>query len=237
VTEAEWLACTEPTPMLEFLGDRASSRKLRLFAVACCRRIWPLITEAHCREAVEIAERFADELVTAEAQEAAHLAAERVRQEVEDTEAPLFSGVAYATAYAASYTIHDKGTVWLACRAAVNTACAAGHALSDQGASENEVAAAYNAEFAAQTALVRDLFGNPFRPAPFPDPSWLAWQDGAVVKLAQAAYADRAIDRLPVLADALEEADCHDPDILAHCREPGPHVRGCWVVDLLLGKE
>ena len=73
MTEAEWLACTDPTPMLEFLGDRASSRKLRLFAVACCRRIWPLITEVHCREAVEIAERFADGLVTAEAQEAAHL--------------------------------------------------------------------------------------------------------------------------------------------------------------------
>jgi hypothetical protein len=237
MTEAEWLACTDPTPMLEFLGDRASSRKLRLFAVACCRRIWPLITEAHCREAVEIAERFADGSVTAEVQEAAHIAAERVRREVEDTEAPLFSGVAYATAYAASSTIHDKGTVWLACRAAVNAACAAGHALSSQGASENEVAAATHAEFAAQTALVRDLFGNPFRLAPFPDPSWLAWQDGAVVKLAQAIYADRAFDRLPVLADALEEAGCHDPDILAHCRQPGPHVRGCWVVDLLLGKE
>jgi hypothetical protein len=63
MTEAEWLACTDPAPMLEFLGDRASSRKLRLFAVACCRRIWPLITEAHCREAVEVAERLADGLV------------------------------------------------------------------------------------------------------------------------------------------------------------------------------
>jgi hypothetical protein len=237
VTEAEWLACTEPTPMLEFLGDRASSRKLRLFAVACCRRIWPLITEAHCREAVEIAERFADGLVTAEAQEAAHIAAEGVRREVEDTEAPLFSGVAYATTHAASYTVHDKGTVWLACRAAVNAACAAGHALSSQGASEDEVAAAYNAEFAAQTALVRDLFGNPFRPAPFPDPSWLAWNDGTVVKLAESIYDERAFDRMPILADALEEASCTKADILAHCRGPGPHVRGCWVVDLLLGKE
>jgi hypothetical protein len=210
---------------------------LRLFAVACCRRIWPLITEAHCREAVEIAERFADGLATAEAQEAAHKAAERVRQEVEDTEAPLFSGVAYATAHAASYTVHDKGTVWLACRAAVNAACAAGHALSSQGASENEVAAATHAEFAAQTALVRDLFGNPLRPAPVPNPSWLAWQDGAVVKLAQGIYADRAFDRLPILADALEEAGCDNADILAHYRQPGLHMRGCWALDLILGKE
>lgn len=236
MTEAEWLAGSEPQPMLEFVGDRASSRKLRLFAVACCRRLWPLIAEAPCRAAVEVAERFADGLVTAEVQEAARTAAERVHQEVEDTEAPLFSGVAYATAYAASYTIHDQGTVRLACRAAVNAACAAGHALSSQGAPENEVAAATHAEFAAQTALVRDLFGNPFRPAPFPDPSWSAWKDGVVVKLAQAIYEDRAFDRLPVLADALEEAGCTNADILAHCRGPGEHVRGCWVVDPLLGK-
>jgi hypothetical protein len=141
--------------------------------------------------------------------------------------------VAYATAYAASYTIHDKGTVWLACRAAVNAACAAGHALTSQSASENEVAAAYNAESAAQTALVRDLFGSPFRPAPFPEPSWLGWNDGTPVKMAQAIYDDRAFDRLLVLADALEEAGCPDPDMLAHCRQPGEHVRGCWVVDLV----
>ena len=236
MTEAEWLACTDPTPLLEFLGDRASSRKLRLFAVACCRRIWPLITEAHCREAVEIAERFADGSVTAEVQEAAHLAAERVRREVEDTEAPLFSGVAYATAHAASSTAHDKGTVWLACRAAANAACAAGHALSEQGASENEVAAATQAESAAQAPLVRDLFGSPFRHAPL-DPAWLAWQDRTILKLAQAVYEGRAFDRLPVLADALEEAGCTNTDILNHLRGPGPHVRGCWPLDLLLGKE
>ena len=58
-----------------------------------------------------------------------------------------------------------------------------------------------------------------------------------MVKLAQGIYDDRAFDRMPVLADALEEAGCYDADILAHCRQPGEHVRGCWVVDLLLGKE
>jgi hypothetical protein len=68
-------------------------------------------------------------------------------------------------------------------------------------------------------------------------PSWLAWNDGTVVKLAQGIYDDRAFDRLPVLADALEEAGCDDADILDHCRRPGEHVRGCWVVDLLLGKK
>ena len=68
------------------------------------------------------------------------------------------------------------------------------------------------------------------------DPSWLAWNDGAIRKMAQAIYDARAFDRLPLLADALEDAGCTDAAILSHCREPGEHVRGCWVVDLLLGK-
>jgi hypothetical protein len=68
-------------------------------------------------------------------------------------------------------------------------------------------------------------------------PAWAAWNDGTIPKLAQAIYEERAFDRLPILADALEEAGCDNADILAHCRQPGPHVRGCWVVDLLVGKE
>jgi hypothetical protein len=230
--EVEWLTYTDPGPMLDYLQGRASDRKLRLFAVACCRRIWPLITESHCQEAVEVAERFADGLVTAEVREAAHMAAERVRHDVTYSDAPLHSGADYATAYAASYVVHDKATVWLACRTAVNAACAAGHALSCQGAAENEVAAATFAESAAQTALVREIFGNPFRPVSL-DPAWLS---GTVRNLAEVIYEERAFDRLPTLADALEESGCAEADILAHCRGPGPHARGCWVVDLLLGK-
>ena len=65
---------------------------------------------------------------------------------------------------------------------------------------------------------------------------WLRWNDGTLVRIAQAIYDNRAFDRLPILADALEDAGCDNADILAHCRGPGPHVRGCWVVDLLLGK-
>jgi hypothetical protein len=84
--------------------------------------------------------------------------------------------------------------------------------------------------------LLRDIFGNPFRPATL-DPAWLRWNDDAIPKLAQAIYDERSFDRLPVLADALEDAGCTDAEILKHCRQPGPHVRGCWVVDLLLGKE
>ena len=83
--------------------------------------------------------------------------------------------------------------------------------------------------------LLRDIFGNPFRPVAA-EPSWTTWNGGVVVKLAGSTYEGRAFERLPVLADALEEAGCTDADLLAHCRGGGEHVRGCWVVDLLLGK-
>ena len=92
-------------------------------------------------------------------------------------------------------------------------------------------------EFAGprQCALLRCLFGNPFRPVSL-DPAWLGWNAGTVVKLAQAIYDDRRFGELPVLADALEDAGCTDAAILAHCRGPGEHVRGCWAVDLVLGR-
>jgi hypothetical protein len=80
--------------------------------------------------------------------------------------------------------------------------------------------------------MLHCIFGNPFRPVSF-DPNW---RTSTVVALAEGVYADRAFDRLPILADALEDAGCGHPDILAHCRGPGPHARGCWVVDLVLGK-
>jgi hypothetical protein len=79
---------------------------------------------------------------------------------------------------------------------------------------------------------LRDIVGNPFRPVAI-DP---AWRTSTVVGLATAIYAERAFDRLPILADALEDAGCDQLDLLAHCRSDGPHVRGCWAVDLVLGK-
>jgi hypothetical protein len=88
-----------------------------------------------------------------------------------------------------------------------------------------------------QRELMLDIFGPlPFRPVAL-NPVWLAWQDATIPKLAQAIYGDGAFDPLPVLADVLEEAGCRDPEILAHCRQPGEHVRGCWVVDHILGKK
>jgi hypothetical protein len=84
-----------------------------------------------------------------------------------------------------------------------------------------------------QSALARDVFGPlPFRLVTLDS----SWRTSTVLGLASAIYAERAFDRLPILADALEDAGCDQPDILSHCRSDGPHVRGCWAVDLVLGK-
>jgi hypothetical protein len=85
-------------------------------------------------------------------------------------------------------------------------------------------------------AILRDVFGNPFRPITI-NTAWLTWHDGLLVSMAQKLYESRDFSDMPVLADALEEAGCQDQDILGHCRSGGEHVRGCWVVDILLGKE
>jgi hypothetical protein len=86
------------------------------------------------------------------------------------------------------------------------------------------------------TIFFRCIFGNPFGPVAI-NPAWLTWNDGTIPKLAQAIYDDRAFDRLPILSDALEESGCSDQDILNHCRQLTEHVRGCWALDLVLGKE
>jgi hypothetical protein len=90
-------------------------------------------------------------------------------------------------------------------------------------------------ELSIQADLLRDIFGNPFRRVTV-QPSWVQWKDGTVLHLARSIYEDRRFEDLPILADALEEAGCTDLDILGHCRSGGDHVRGCWVVDLVLGK-
>jgi hypothetical protein len=112
-----------------------------------------------------------------------------------------------------------------------------GHARIDADRAGGEAA---QEERAAHVRFLRDIFGNPFRPLHVIDPAWLAWDGGTLLKLAQAAYEERRLPdgtldsaRFAILRDALEEAGCDNPDLLGHCREPGEHVRGCWLLDLL----
>jgi hypothetical protein len=188
MTEAEWITCADPSVMERFLRDRASGRKWRLLAVACCRRIFQLFSDECHRNVLELAERYADGLVS--------------------------------------------GTEMVAARDAKNN-----QAWTAAKRTAREVARGPtgSTERAARCAFLRDLFGNPFRPVTV-DPYWLAWNDGTVRRLARTIYDKRRFEDLPVLADALEDAGCTDTYVLNHCRAPGEHVRGCWVVDLLLGK-
>ena len=228
MTESEWLACTDPGPMLEFLRDRASDRKRRLFTCACCRRVWDALTDQRSRSAVEAAERYADGLAGREELAAQAEAAEAPAAAVASARAreAVVSPVPHVTQAAlAAAGERADATIWAA------WATSAATRVPGQ-------------ERRHQCALLRDLFGAvPFRPIPL-DPAWLTWSGGMVPRLAQAAYEQRELPagtldvaRLAVLADALEEAGHDQVDVLGHLRGPGPHVRGCWAVDLLLGKE
>jgi hypothetical protein len=234
MTEAEWLECTNPEPMLKSLRGKASDRKARLFIVACCRYIWHRLTDSGSREVVEIAELHADHGATMEDLEAASEAAfegfrENTSQYVRDT-------VFYVAQTGDCLATPEMERIWdvgWTMDASWSTSMAAAEDLAEYGA-WNSARDLADKDLAA---LIRDIVGNPFRELPTIAPSWLFWHEEYVVKLAKAIYDERAFDRLPILADALEDASCGNPEILAHCRGPGPHVRGCWVVDLILGKE
>jgi hypothetical protein len=222
MTEQEWQTSTDFNAMWNQLEWSASYRKLRLFAVACCRRIWPLIKDERCRRAVEVAERFADgqasrlEVEVAESEARTALPTQHPSKGVTvGTKAWRETRVMHAVARAAWYTAANN---------ARNAAYEVYSVTQLRGLDQGEF---------WQCDLLREMFGNPIHPATT-DPSWLTT---AVVGMATAIYADRTFDRLPILADALEEAGCTNAGILGHCRGLGPHVRGCWVVDLLLGKE
>jgi hypothetical protein len=220
MTEAEWLECTDSSRLLEHLGRKARSRKLRLFAVACCRRAGEHLRDETCRRAVEVAEGFADHRVGNPEREQVT----RAVRALCGPRARACYSLAYAVVHGTRYTFVDARIT----AARANWIITAARNVGEYPAPEA-------AESAAQCRLLRDIYGNPFR-AVAADAAWLAWDGGTVPKLAQAIYDERAFDRLPVLADALEEAGCTDPDLLGHCRRPGEHVRGCWVVDYLLGK-
>jgi hypothetical protein len=220
VTEAEWLTGTDPRPLLEHLGRKARSRKLRLFAVACCRRAWKRLRDEACRGAVEVAEGFADHRVSNQEREQVT----RAVRALCGPRARACYGLAYHVVRGTRYTFVDARIA----AAHANWTVTGVRQVGDNPATEA-------AESAAQCRLLRDIYGNPFRAVAI-DTTWLAWDGGTVRKLAQAIYDERAFERLPVLADALEEAGCADSAVLSHCRQPGEHVRGCWVVDLLLGK-
>lgn len=244
MTEAQWLGCTDLFALLgQVKGERSrrdvpcltSERKLRLFACACCRRIWNLLTDERSRDAVLVAERFADSRATERELGAAQRSAGNASSDISDAhwdgtwdslDVPFIPA-----ASAAFLTVVPGDTQWDeytpyvpdAEEVALNCTRAAGFAGGP---------AAVQAEEAAQRALFHEIMGNPFRPVHLDRPSL----PREVILFARTIYLERHFDRMSELAADLERAGCIDQGILEHCRGPGPHVRGCWVIDLLLGK-
>jgi hypothetical protein len=240
VTESDWLTSTDPFAMLSFLRDRGpvSERKHRLFAVACCRRVWRIILDLRYRRVVEVAELYADGLVN-DQERADALAAGR--QAGEDwrlgaAERSSMENWLVLRAYRAACVLLEADIAFWSRESLSEAARAEGIELLMKSGREqpsgDEFRQLFRSLLAPYSEPVRDIFGDPFRPVAFSP----EWRTEAVVALARGVYEERAFGRLPVLADALEDAGCADDDILTHCRGGGPHVRGCWVVDMVLGR-
>jgi hypothetical protein len=237
MTEAEWLACTDPQLMLEFLRGKVSDRKLRLFGCACCRGIWHLLTDKRSRRAIDVAERFGDGEVSTKGLAKAFLKAHDAFQEANDDDWCLYHGTNIVSGLVRPVVANEQhpdayDPIRLSQDVIDLLACEASHAEEEdadgRGYTEGE-----DLECKRQSGIIRDVLGNPFNPAAL-DPSWLT---STVLALAAGIYCEKAFDRMPILADALEDAGCDDEDVLNHCRLPGEHVRGCWVLDLVLGKK
>ncbi|VTR93259.1 Uncharacterized protein OS=Sorangium cellulosum (strain So ce56) GN=sce5710 PE=4 SV=1 [Gemmata massiliana] len=229
MTEAEWFAGADPTQMFKAIWRNISERKLRLFTCACCRRIWHVLSDHLTRPAVELAERLADGAATESEWDRVYSAL--IHHASESTD-PEYLQVNAALGATCSYLRRDyprliTNGLRLACRAAATLD-------PETGAQKFPFPAAAQLlyEEARQADLMRDVFGNPFRPVPCaPD-----WRTSTVTALAHGIYEDRAFDRMPILADAFQDAGCDNTDVLDHCRGAAEHARGCWVVDLVLGK-
>lgn len=228
MTASEWLDSAVPEPMLEALRGRASDRKLRLFACACCRAIWHSLADERTRKLVEMIELEADGLVRTDLRDSVRGQAGTIAEwSTWDymTGAPVDRMVTGALLAESAPGMAFNVAGWV--RTAVRDARPEGERTRDaQRKRPHDGAGPHQCE------LLRDIFANPYRPASI-DPSW---RTPAVVDLAKSIYDERAFDRMPALGDALERSGCADAAVLSHCRGRGEHVRGCWVVDALLGK-
>jgi hypothetical protein len=208
MTERQWLKCTDYEKMLTFLGNKLSVRKMFLFGCACCRLVWDHMEEH--RQAVEVAERWADDVASTADLEASHAAAEAAEQSIGCL------GLAKAAAYAAVQVTSDA-PAW-------DTPVVVIDIMIDIMADDDEAEAAAKE---AITSLLRHIAGNPFKPY-FVPASWPA----PVVQLATALY--KGQDCSFALHDALLEAG--HSELAEHFKEKD-HPKGCWAMDTILGKK
>lgn len=241
MTEANWLLSTRLEDNLKRLRKEASERKLRLYACACARQLWPHFDHPRCFTAIEVAEQVADGIVDFAKQLAERNSMRSIaqwkawRNEIEWKE----------VARSVHLRSISRDVIQPDIRKAVlttqrSTLSAAAELALYESRRQTVSPENYNAGKKAIVEmedilrhLLQDIFGNPFRPVAL-DP---ASRTSTVLALAQQMYESRDFAPMPMLADALQDAGCEDEAVLGHCRSDGPHVRGCWVIDLILGKE
>ncbi len=251
MNEQDWLTFTEPGPVMQSLFVRASNaarkdpgypEKFRRFAVACCRRIDRLLVadELRALDCFDLysSTRSYDHLKAARKFLKAGYAApgEWSNRDEDDPRSVLLWFARDHARRAVQECHHGKPAqtsrvYWIAGKVA-----AALRALDTGELPEPPITNTPRPtpdELAIQSSILRDIFGNPFRPVTFV----ASWRTEAAVSIARHTYDARDFTTMPILADALEDAGCDSVAILEHCRGPGPHVRGCWVVDQLLREE
>jgi len=242
LTEAEWESCKDPEAMLDFLRMKreVSDRKLRLFACACAHLVWDNVQvwgtpdEEVSRKTVSTSERFADGVAGNEDLSAARAELAPVLKDLRTAEEAMpraddLKGKVRAVRLAAATAQQ------LAKRAAEVAASEVGWDRWSRWVFQGWASpVSFEMHREGLTALLREIFGPlPFRSI-YVEP---AWRTPKVLALAQTSYDQRAFDRLPELVSALEDAGCTDSELVRHLHGPGAHVRGCWVIDLLLSKE
>jgi hypothetical protein len=242
MTERQWLTCENPTFVWHCLGFHRTTRRYpithrqrRLLLCSCARTVWGVFARQCARTLVEQVEAFADgrgtwgavseslhQLVPARSGFDAGCVGHNGHSPVEQLAAHTASDDCWL-----DHRVHEALTL-------------TGYILQATSMSGGSLVVAADPEqldpLSRLCGLLRDIFGNPFRPVSI-DPAWLQWHGGTVVRLAAAIYDERRFEDMPILADALEEAGCADGHLLDHCRLPGEHARGCWLLDHLLGKE
>jgi hypothetical protein len=219
MTEGEWQKSLNGSAMFAVVKDRGSDRLWRLFAVACVRIVHDRSLGLDDRRALDATERVADDALTeAEWQAARALAAEAAhRAHLHEWETEARENFCVTDAWNAAWEVRKATEAVLSCLAERFDATQVNDGL-------------------LLPDMLREIFGNPFQ-WKIADPAWYSANDGAVRRLATAIYGGGAFEHLPVLADALEDAGCGDGELLGHLRSPGPHARGCWALDLVLGRE
>jgi hypothetical protein len=222
MTENTWLECVSPAEMLESLSQQGSVRKFRLFACACCRSVWHLLDQ-RTRSAVVVAEGFADGVGT----EAELEDAQRATEGAYDGLAHAPDLIRQSAIAAVNCAVQTKVPMW---RAAVHAAGNTSNARAAELGVDD-----FEGRLAARRLLVpllRDIFQHPFRQTELD----LGCRTREVVDLARVIYDTSSFGRMHELAQKLRDAGCMNQAVFVHCDDIEHHVRGCWVIDLVLGR-